>query len=47
MGGKKVQKKKKMSEYAEVASNLPDNEPTEFNSPAAKKEIEAMSPKKS
>jgi len=45
MGGKKVPKKKKVSEYAEVASNLPDNE--HISSPTIKKEIESMSPKKS
>ena len=51
MGGPKAPKKKKREkvpepEYAELASNVPDNEPIEFNSPVAAKENEYISPRK-
>ena len=44
---KKEKKQEQQEEYAVIASNLPDNEPEEFQSPRAKKERGETPTKKS
>ena len=44
---KKEKKKEEQEEYAVIASNLPDNEPEEFQSPKVKKDRGETPTKKS